>query len=241
MMLSRASSMKICNAVVSWFALLSLLGCAANRGVLDYLPDGAVSPQGQSLIKPLSTGLLFAIPETELKKPTALNTAEQGVLAKRIQRQLEESGQIEVTKVLPTIILHGDGHGALSWDQLRQVAEQAQLPKLFIVVPTSQSAQRVQPYPIIESQLFARMDLALLVPSTNQVLVMESGQDDYVLSFRRDVERTISFPRIYYRTQTTSGPFLVVDTDPYPELGKVAFEGAADQIVMRLLDRLKTP
>jgi hypothetical protein len=60
------------------------------------------------------------------------------------------------------------------------------------------------------------------------------GQEDYILGQRRDVARTISYPRIYYRTQTTSGPFTVVERDPFAELGKIAFTAATDQLLLAL-------
>ena len=49
---------------------------------------------------------------------------------------------------------------------------------------------------------------------------------------------TFSYPRLYYRTFTFAGPFTVVEGDPYKALGEAAFSGAADQLGMKLRQRL---
>jgi len=106
------------------------------------------------------------------------------------------------------------------------------------VVFTSQSVQRVQPYPLIETQIFARTDLALVDLATGRLLLSEYGEEDYILGQRRDVDRTISYPRVYFRDMTESGPFTVVEGDPYRALGEIAFKAAADQLALRLHERL---
>lgn len=231
---------KIFTASATLVAALCLVDCARSPGITNYLTSTAVSADEQVLKGPISAGLIFAVPETELSKPTALSRTSQDMLAERMQKKVHDSGSLDVTVILPPIILPGDGQRALPLDRLRELAKQSHLQKLLVVVPTSQVAQRVQPYPIIETQLFAKMDLALVDLVTGAILLSETGAEDYLLGRRRDVEKTISYPRIYYRTQTTSGPFLVVEGDPFVELGKVAFEAAADQLVMRLLERLRT-
>jgi hypothetical protein len=78
------------------------------------------------------------------------------------------------------------------------------------------------------------MDAALVDLAAGRILLTAAGQEDYILAQRRDVARTIGYPRIYYRTQTTTGPFTVVEGDPFAELGKIAFTSAADQLVLAL-------
>jgi hypothetical protein len=92
----------------------------------------------------------------------------------------------------------------------------------------------VQEYPLIETQLFAQIDAAVVDLTTGRILLTGAGQEDYILGQRRDVARTIGYPRIYYRTQTTTGPFTVVEGDPFAELGKIAFTAATDQLLLAL-------
>ena len=219
---------------------LIIPGCLGSSRIDDYLV-GLTPGQLKLTKEPLEVGLMLAVPETELKKPTALNAENQTKLIEHIAKQLRQATPIEVKTVFPTITLPGEGTRTLSLDRLREITKQAQVPYLIVVVPTSRSAQRVQPYPIIETELFARLDAALIDVTTGRVLLREVGEEDYVLGERRDVPITIGYPRIYYRTQTTTGPFTVVDgdRDPRTELGKTSFTAAADQLVLRLLDRLK--
>ena len=227
-------------AGVAAIVLLSLNSCAASR-ITDYLsgfPESSAQVPPASV--PIRAGLVLAIPETESGKPTAPNPAARDKLTERIQKGLQNLPRVQITRVMPAIILPGDGLKALSLERLREAAKDAQMDKLFVVVATSRSAQRVQPYPIIETEVFARLDLALVDLAAGRVLLSEAGEEDYILGQRRDVERTISYPRIYYRTQTTTGPFLVVegDRDPFAALGEVAFAATADQLLMRLREKL---
>ena len=48
----------------------------------------------------------------------------------------------------------------------------------------------------------------------------------------------ISYPRLYYRNFTFGGPFIIVEGDPYQALAWEAFKGAADQLGMKLRQRL---
>lgn len=227
---------------VTVLAILSVAGCVTGPDrVMDYLSDiQAASPQ-----PPRSTavraGLVLVLPESESAKPTAPPRDVQGKLAERLQRALTTAQQIEITQVLPPITIPADGRKALSLDRLRKAAEPARLDKVVAVVLTSHSAQRVQEYPLIETQLFARMDLALIDLATGQLLLSEYGEEDYLLGERRDVARTISYPRVYYRDATTTGPFTVVEGDPFVALGEIAFRAAADQLAMRLRERLSLP
>ena len=219
--------------------LVGLSGCAVSSRIGDYLsgmPIPAVPPQ--QLATPILVGLVLAMPETELAKSTAPTRKFQESLTERIQRGFQDFNAVEIKQVFPPLTLSGDGLGALQLGRLRELARDTHLNQIFVVVATSQSAQRVLPYPLIETQLFARMDLALVDLLTGRVLLTEAGQEDWDLEERYDGVRDIFFPRVFYRSLTTSGPFRVVDGDPNVALGEEAFSGAADQLVMHLRERL---
>jgi DNA polymerase III psi subunit len=224
--------------VVTMFVVVP--GCLSSSRTDEYFV-GLTPGQLELTKRPLEVGLMLAVPEIELQKTTGLNPENQTRLIQHIAEQLRQATAIEVKKVLPTITLPGNGTRSLSLDRLREIAKQAQVPYLIAVVPSSRSAQKVQPYPLIETELFARLDAALIDLPRGRVLLTETGEEYYILGERRDVARTIGYPRIYYRTQTTKGPFTVLDgdLDPQVELGKTSFTAAADQLVMRLLNRLK--
>jgi hypothetical protein len=239
-MYTKTALLKI-TAVLSLITIFLIVpGCLGSSRIDDYLV-GLTPGELQLTKRPLEVGLVLAVPETELQKPTALNPENHTKLIAHIVEQLRQPAAIEVKKVLPTITLPGAGTKTLSLDRLRDLAKQAQVRYLMVVVPSSRSAQRVQPYPLIETELFARLDWALVDVTAGRVLLTDTGEEDYVLGERRDVARTIGYPRIYYRTQTTTGPFTVVDgdRDPFAELGKISFTAAADQLVLRLRERLK--
>jgi hypothetical protein len=224
---------------VTVLAILSVTGCMAGPDrVMDYLSGiQSASPQPPQATA-VRAGLVLVLPECESAKPTAPPRDIQDKLADRLQHALTTDQKIEITHILPPIYVPGDGRKALSLDRLREAAKLAHLDKLIAVVLTSHSAQRVQEYPLIETQLFARMDLALIDLATGRLLLSEFGEEDYILGQRRDVERTIGYPRVYYRDMTTSGPFTIVEGDPYRALGEIAFRAAADQLVLRLHERL---
>ena len=48
----------------------------------------------------------------------------------------------------------------------------------------------------------------------------------------------ISYPRLYYRNFTFGGPFIIVEGDPYQALAWETFKGTADQLGMKLRQRL---
>ena len=224
---------------VTVLAILSVAGCMAGQDrVMDYLSGiQSASPHPPQAMA-VRGGLVLVLPESELAKPTAPPREAQDKLADRLQHALTTDQKIEITQVLAPINIPGDGRKALSLDRLREAAKLAHPDKLIAVVLTSHSAQRVQEYPLIETQLFARMDLALIDLATGRLLLSEFGEEEYILGQRRDVERTISYPRVYYRDMTTSAPFTIVEGDPYRALGEIAFRAAADQLVLRLHERL---
>lgn len=220
-------------------ALLGVAGCAAGPDrVMDFLSGIQAAEPQPSPPAVVRAGLVLVLPESESAKPTAPPRDVQDKLTARLQRAMATTQQIEIIQVLPALHVPGDGRKALSLDRLREAAKPARLDKLAVVVLTSQDAQRVQPYPLIETQLFARMDLALIDLTTGRVLLSEYGEEDYILGQRRDIERTIGYPRVYYRDITTSGPFTIVEGDPFKALGEIAFRAAADQLVLRLRGRV---
>ena len=79
---------------------------------------------------------------------------------------------------------------------------------------------------------------ALVDVPTGLVLLTEAGQDDYVMAEALDYVDRISYPRLYYRNFTFGGPFTIVEGDPYKALGEQTFRGAADQLGMKLRQRL---
>ena len=220
--------------------LLSFSGCTgASSRITDYLSEVAPPPTQPPPLGPsLNVGLILAMPEAELTKETAPSKAFQEKLTERLQKGISVSPRVQIKQRLSPITLLGAGLGAFPIARLRELAGATQLNKILVVVATSKSAQRVLPYPHIVTQLFARMDLALVDLPTGQVLLTEMGQEDYFLEDRTDGVRDIRFPRLYYRDITTSGPFQVVDGKPFIALGEEAFSRAADQLVMRLLEQL---
>jgi hypothetical protein len=216
----------------------SAAGCSTPSSRIGEYLTGFQTPasQQQALSLPLKVGLLIALPENELSYPTTPSKESLETTGSRIQKDLEESPKIRVERIFPTIIIPAAGLGALSLERVREAA-QGTSPKLIVIVATSRPARRVHAWRV-EDQLFARMDAALVDLSSGLVLATENGQDDYVLAqsfFYND----FSYPRIYYRTFTFAGPFTVVrQGDPYKALGEAAFSGAADQVGMKLRQKL---
>jgi hypothetical protein len=218
--------------------MVMAIGCAGpSSRVGDYLIGFQPLSGRPQIAAPLVVGLLIALPEEELAKPT---TPSKGVLEKigqRIQKELQESHNITVRRIFPAIIIPGAGLGAVSLERIRASAGDPNLHNVIVAVATSRVAGRVY-FARVEDQLFARMDGALVDLATSQVLASETGEDDYVLA-QSYYYNGFSYPRLYYRTFTFAGPFTVVEGDPYKALGEMSFSGAADQLGMkfrRLLD-----
>src|SRR5437667_4666613 len=215
-------------------AVVGLTGCSVTRtGASDYLAGFSTAPAGPPRKAPIPAAVVLAIPETEAAKPTALTPVMQKELVERVRTNLRDT-QLAISSIASPIVLPGDGKGALTPERLRQIGKETGLQHLLVLIPSSQSEQRVQEYPIIETELFARMDAALVDLTAGRILLTAAGQEDYILAQSRDVARTLGYPRIYYRTQTTTGPFTVVEGDPFAELGKIAFTAAADQLLLAL-------
>jgi hypothetical protein len=226
--------LKTFSVVMLVIAVSGLTGCSATGlRASDYLAGFSTAPAGPPQKAPIPAAVVLAIPETEAAKPTALIPVAQKELVERVRTNLH-STKVAISSIASPIVLPGDGKGALTLERLRQIGKETGLQHLLVLIPSSQSAQRVQEYPIIETQLFARMDAVLVDLNASRILLTAAGQEDYILAQRRDVPRTIGYPRVYYRTQTTTGPFTVVEGDPFAELGKIAFTAAADQLLLEL-------
>jgi hypothetical protein len=212
-------------------------GCATPSSRIGEYLAGFQTPasQPQTVSLPLKVGLLMALPENELSYSTTPSKESLARMGRRIQKELEESPKIRVERILPTIIIPAAGIGALSLERVREET-QGISPKLILIVATSRPARRVQAWRV-EDQLFARMDAAVVDLFSGLVLATESGQDDYVLA-QSFFYNYFSYPRLYYRTFTFAGPFTVVEGDPYKALGETAFSGAADQVGMKLRQKL---
>ena len=214
------------------------IGCVGPSSRMGDCLIGFHPVPGQPQISlPLLIGLLIALPEEELTRPTTPSKEALGKIAQRIERELQESPNIKVRRIFPAIIIPAGGQGTLSVERVRESVKDPDLPKVIVAVATSQPARRIY-FSRVEDQLFARMDAALLDLTTSQVLTSESGQDDYVLA-QSYFYNGFSYPRLYYRTFTFAGPFTVVEGNPFKALGEMAFSGAADQLGMkfrRLMD-----
>jgi len=236
-------SMKTIINIVALAAMIVLEGCASfSSHVTDYLsgfqPPPASSQQPQPAAKPLVAGLVLALPETEIGKTTTPSPAVLEKVAGRIQKELQQSPHIVIQTIFPPITMPASGLAGLSLERIRDITKDTKLTNMVVVVATSQSARKLRFWPIMENQLFVRMDGALVDVSQGRVLMTEFGQDDYVMAETLDYVNRVSFPRIYYRNFTFGGPFTIVEGDPYQALGWETFKGAADQIGMKLRQRL---
>lgn len=220
--------------------LISLCGCAGpSSRITEYLAGVQPLPaDSQHLPSPLVVGLIVALPEAELAKPTVPSKEALERFAQRVQKELQASPKIQIQRIIPPVIIPGDGSGGLSLERLREMGKDGALTKMLVVVASSQTASKLRFYPVFETQLYARMDAALVDLHTGRVLLTEVGLEDYVLAETLNYSGSISYPRLYYRTWTIGGPFTVVDGDPHKALGEEAFKGAADQLGMRLRVRL---
>jgi len=217
--------------------ITALPGCASSPSrINDYLSGfQPPSSEAQAVPLPLAVGLLIVLPENELSNRTTPSKESFARMGLRIQKEFE-SPRMTVERIYPTIIVPAGGLGTLSLERVREATQGGQSRKIIVVVATSQPARKVH-YSMVEDQLFARMEAALVDLSSGQELAMGRGEDDYVLA-QSYFFNAFSYPRLYYRTFTFAGPFTVVEGDPYKALGEAAFSGAADQLGMKLRQRL---
>lgn len=226
--------------ITTLLVVVGLAGCAIpSSRITEYLsgfPPQTEQPPQVAL--PLAAGLVVALPEDELGKPTTPSPATLEKVAGRIQKELQESSAITIRRIFPPITMPASGLAGLSLERIRELAREEKLATVLVVVATSRSAGKLRFWPIMENQLYVRMDAALVDVPKGAVLMTEFGQDDYVMADVLDYTARISFPRLYYRNFTFGGPFTVVQGNPYKALGWEAFRGAADQLGMKLRQRL---
>ena len=232
--------MKTPSILATFVAALVLNACAGSSSrITEYLsgfPPQTDEPPQVAL--PLAVGLVVALPEDELGKQTTPSKDTLEKVAQRIQAELQASPQITIQRIFPALTIPVGGLRGLALEQVRAFAKEGNLTKMIVVVATSQSARKLRFWPIMENQLYVRMDAALVDVASGRVLMVEVGQDDYVMAEAVDYVDRISFPRLYYRTFTVGGPFIIVEGDPYRALGWETFKGAADQLGMKLRQRL---
>lgn len=225
---------------VAVLVLVGLAGCAAPSGrITEYLSGFQPPPADtQAVALPLAVGLVVALPEDELNKPTTPSKDTLEKVAQRIQAELQASPQITVRRIFPALTIPAGGLHGLALERVQALAKEGNLTKMIVVVATSRFSNKLRFWPVMEYQLYVSMDAALVEVPSGRVLMTESGQDDYVMADVLDYVERISFPRLYYRTFTVAGPFTVVKGDPYQALGWESFRGAADQLGMKLRMRL---
>lgn len=232
----------MCNRVIRLVlvGLLSLSGCAApSSRITDYL-SGVQPPAGEGgrVPLPLHAGLIVVLPENEAGKVTTPSKDDMEKLAQRVKQELQISPAILIERIFPTVIVAGDGFAKVGLDRLRELTQGTNLTKVIVVVPTSKTAGKIRFTNLQETQLFTRMDAALVDLSNGRVLATEWGEDDYVLGETLYSSDGVFYPRLYYRTFTFAGPFTVVQGNPYKALGEAAFAAAADQLGMKFRGRL---
>ena len=231
----------VCVVAVALLAgLVGLNGCAASSSrITDYLTGVQPLPaDSQPGILHVVAGFVVALPEDEFAKPTTPSQPALERLAARVQKELHGSPHLVIQRIFPPITIPAGGKGGLSLERLRGFAKEGNLTTMIVVVATSRSARKLRFWPIMENQLYVRMDAALVDLPTGRVLMTEVVQDDYVMAESLDSVSRISYPRLYYRNFTFGGPFTVVDGDPQKALGEQTFNGAADQLGMKLRMRL---
>lgn len=232
--------MNMPNIVTAFVAAFLLSACAMpSSRIAEYLSGFPPPPDNPPQVAlPLAVGLVVALPEDELSKPTTPSTETLEKVAQRIQAELQASLQITVQRIFPALTIPAGGLHGLALARLQALAKEGNLTKMIVVVATSRSAQKLRGWPVMEYQLFVSMDAALVEVPSGRILMTESGLDDYVMADVLDSTARISFPRLYYRTYTIAGPFTVVQGNPYQALGWEGFKGAADQLGMKLRQRL---
>ncbi len=228
--------MKICSVAASLTVLLSLWACATSSNRITEYLSGIQPPSdgAQPVALPLSAGLVVVLPEDELGKPTTPSREGLQAVAERLQKEIQTSQNIVIQRIFPSIIIPANGLHGLSLERLQSLAREGNLTKMLVVVATSRSASKLRFWPIMENQLYVRMDAALVEVPAGRVLTTEVGEDDYVMAEALDYVERISYPRLYYRNFTFGGPFTIVTGDPYKALGEQTFRGAAAQLGMKL-------
>ncbi len=232
--------MRTGSVIAALVAALLLTACAADSSrIAEYLSGFPPPPETPPQVAlPLAVGLVVALPEDERSKPTTPSPAVLEKVAGRIQKELQESHAIVVRRIFPPITIPAGGPAGLSIERLRGIAQDEKLANLIVVVATSRTSSKIRFTVVLETQLYVSMEAALVEVPSGRLLMTESGRDDYVMADVLDYTARISFPRLYYRNFTFGGPFTVVEGNPQQALGWEAFRGAADQLGMKLRQRL---
>src|SRR5713226_1045950 len=176
--------MKIRVVVASIAVLLSLWACATSSNrITEYLSGFQPPSDGaQPVALPLNAGLVVVLPEDELGKPTTPSRDTLQAVAERLQKDIQASPNLVIQQVFPSITIPANGLHGLSLERLQGLAREGNLTEMLVMVATSQTASKIRFSRIQETQLYVRMDAALVDLQTGRVLVTEAGQDDYVLA-----------------------------------------------------------
>ncbi len=220
--------------------LVTLAGCAApSSRIAEYLSGFPPPPDNPPQVAlPLAVGLVVALPEDELSKPTTPSPAVLEKVAGRIQKELQESSTIVVRPIFPSITIPAGGLRGLALERVQALAKEGNLTKMIVVVATSRTASKIRFTVVLETELYVSMEAALVEVPSGRLLMTESGRDDYVMADVLDYTARITYPRLYYRTFAFGGPFTIVEGNPHQALGWEAFRRAADQLGMKLRQRL---
>jgi hypothetical protein len=136
--------LKTFSVVTFVIPLVGLTGCSASRsGASDYFAGFSTAPAGPLRKAPIPVAVVLAIPETEAAKPTALTPVTQPELVERVRKSVPDT-KLAISKIVSPIVLPGDGKGALTPERLRQIGKETGLQHLLVLIPSSQSLQRVK-------------------------------------------------------------------------------------------------
>src|SRR5207244_9722121 len=160
----------------------------------------------------------MVLTEDDMSKPTPPSRDTLQAVAERLQKDIQASPNLMIQKVFPSITIPANGLHGLSLERLQGLAREGNLTQMLVVVAVSRSASKLRFWPIMEHQLYVRMDAALVEVPTGRVLMTESGEDDYVMAEALDYVERISYTRLYFRNFTFGGPFIVVKGAPYKAL-----------------------
>ena len=100
--------------VAMWLPFVTACAGPSNR-ITDYLVGFEPPARQQHVVLPVIVGLVIALPEEELGKPTTPSLAAFEGMAQRIQKELEQAPLIRVGRVFPAFIIPAAGRAALAW------------------------------------------------------------------------------------------------------------------------------
>lgn len=228
------------SVIAALVAALLLNACAMpSDRITEYLSGFPPLPENPPQVAlPLAVGLVVALPEDERSKPTTPSNDTLEKVAQRIQVELQASPQITVQRIFPALTIPAGGLRGLALERVQALAQEGNLTHMIVVVVSSQTANKIRFTVVLETQLYVSMEAALVEVPSGRLLMTESGRDDYVMADVLDYTARITYPRLYYRTFAFGGPFTIVEGNPQQALGWEAFRRAADQLGMKLRQRL---